>query len=520
VAQQAQENADLGFYVGRHPSLIDIALSRDISRASTLPLKSNIRSKFRSNTWPTNFLIIDDNAGTGKTTIVSRIAYDLAGEGLHIFQFRSLSTPNLDLCAKILNSFSSPFIIVCDDFADHVTAIVELYRKIHREDFLVLACERSYRLDYIIQALLGNNFERSTLAPFNDNEASDLISKMDKYGLTSLRASQFASLATELTKDPIAIGVCRILNEFQPIEKIIASLLNDADQNRVIRYVATALTAYCYRGGILYPILAAAFTTEGLQEQFRDRDMLPLSYFDPDTRDYVIPTNPVLAQRILREVATTNEDLMLEVYTAVGAYLAPYVNRQAVMRRTPEARISGRLFDFDEVVTEYLPNTSEKFFIAMRRFWDWNSRYWEQFALLKLDQFLKSNSSERFDLLSQSISHAKHAVQVERHPLSLTTLGKILLEEMKHSSTRFESAFKEAFGSLEEAIRMEGNKNRIAIHPYMTMFSGTNNYIKQGGQLSRKEADALNKHLENAEKLFSHDSGLLVLIADLRTRAK
>jgi hypothetical protein len=95
VAQQAQENADLGFYVGRQPSLIDIALSRDISRASTLPLKSNIRAKFKSNTWPTNFLIIDDNAGTGKTTIVSRVAYDLAGEGLHIFQYKSLSTPNL-----------------------------------------------------------------------------------------------------------------------------------------------------------------------------------------------------------------------------------------------------------------------------------------------------------------------------------------------------------------------------------------------------------------------------------------
>jgi hypothetical protein len=520
VAQQASENADLGFYVGRSPSFTDIALGRDISRASTLPLKSNIRAKFASKNWAANFLLMDDNAGAGKTTILTRASYDLAAEGMHIFQYRSLSTPNLDLCARVLNSFTHPFVIVCDDFADHVTALVELYRKIHREDFLIVGSERSYRLDYVIQALVGNSFERFTPATFNIDEAKDLISKMDKYGLTSLQQEKLNGFATELVKDPIAIGVCRALNEFQPIEKIIGSLLRDADTNRVMRYAACALTSYCYRGGLLHSILSAAFQTKGLGDQFRDRDILPLSYFDAESRDYVIPTNPVLAQRILREVSDANEDLMLEVYTAVGAYLAPYVNRQAVMKRTPEARISGRLFDFDEVVTEFLPNKSENFFIEMRRHWDWNSRYWEQFALLKLDQFLKSKAKERFDLLSQSISHAKHAIKVERHPLSLTTLGKILLEEMKYSTTRFESAFKEAFSYLDEAIRIEGNKNRIAIHPYMTMFSGTSNYRKSGGQLSTKQREALEKHTDDAAKLFSHDTRLMILIRELKTKTK
>ena len=62
--------------------------------------------------------------------------------------------------------------------------------------------------------------------------------------------------------------------------------------------------------------------------------------------------------------------------------------------------------------------------------------------------------------------------------------------------------------------------NRIAIHPYMTMFGGTNYYLKkEDGRLSSKEAEKLQKHLDNAEKFFSYDGALLILINELRSRA-
>ena len=223
-------------------------------------------------------------------------------------------------------------------------------------------------------------------------------------------------------------------------------------------------------GNFLFYIIGVLDATD-LQKQFLDRDMLPLSFSDFDTKEYVVPTNPVLAQRVLRQVSEKDPPLMFEVYCAIGAHVAPYVNRSAVMKRTPEARLSGRLFDFDDVVTEFIPLQSEAFYLAMKRYWDWNSRYWEQFALLKLDQFIKSVQSNRFELLSQAISHAKHAVKLERHPLGLTTLGRILLEESKQNSARFEKSFKEAFGYLDEAIKLEGIMNRIEIHPNMTLFS-------------------------------------------------
>jgi hypothetical protein len=203
-----------------------------------------------------------------------------------------------------------------------------------------------------------------------------------------------------------------------------------------------------------------------------------------------------------------------------AGHIAPYVNRSAVMKRTPEARLSGRLFDYDGVVAEFIPSQSEAFYLAMKRYWDWNSRYWEQFALLKLDKFIKSAQPSRFELLSQAISHARHAIKLERHPLGLTTLGRILLEESRQSPARFKKSFKEAFGYLEEAIKIEGTRNRIAVHPYTTLFSGTLSYLKQSGALSSREVDALRSHMDNAESFFSYDPAVLNLINDLRQRMK
>ncbi|MFD2183498.1 SIR2 family protein [Rhodoplanes azumiensis] len=518
VAKQEQENADLGFYVGREPALSDISLNRDASRRSTSQLKTIIKSPFERGRWNKNFLIVDDVAGGGKSTVLGRLAFDLSAEGFSVFSYRNLGTPDINLSARIFNNLIKPFIVFCDNFADHAPAMTALYREIHRDDFLIVGFERSYRIQYAIQTLAGNEFDRVTLQKFDSAEARELIDKMHFYGLTTDRykPEQAEPLSKELVSDPIAIAVCRVMNDFRPVERILDSLFDAADENRVKRYLACALASYCYKPGLAYPILVAAFPAENLRDQIDSKDILPLDFFDRDRRDYLLPTNPVLGQRFLRRVSETDESFMLEVYSSLGAHLAPYVNRTAIIKRTPEARLGSRLFDFDEVVSGLLPSKSENFFLNMRRFWSWNSRYWEQFALLKLDQYAKSNSKNKEILLDQALSHAKHAVQVERHPLPLTTLGKVFFEEMKHRETRFSSAFKDGLNAVSEAFKLEGRMNRIAIHPFFTGFSGANHYLKNGGKLDGKQAQQLRDLAESAERFFSYDTGLMVLLREVQ----
>jgi hypothetical protein len=234
----------------------------------------------------------------------------------------------------------------------------------------------------------------------------------------------------------------------------------------------------------------------------------------------LVPTNPILGQRILREISRSDENLLLTVYSALGAHLVSYVNRDTIIKRTPEARLAGRLFDYDEVVTEFIPSKSEAFYLSMKRYWGWNSRYWEQFALLKLDYFFKSTDKNRLDLLRQAISHARHAITIEKHPLGLTTLGKILLEDMRNNPSRFREAFDEAFDILNEAIVLEGKRNRIAIHPYMTLYKGVSDYLRASGSLYARQLSALSSHLDASETLFSQDKQLQNLANDLRKNLK
>ena len=48
------------------------------------------------------------------------------------------------------------------------------------------------------------------------------------------------------------------------------------------------------------------------------------------------------------------------------------------MRRSPEARLAGRLFDADKVVKPLLDSDAEEFYVTVQKLWEWNSRYWEQ----------------------------------------------------------------------------------------------------------------------------------------------
>lgn len=77
---------------------------------------------------------------------------------------------------------------------------------------------------------------------------------------------------------------------------------------------------------------------------------------------------------------------------------------------------------------------------------------------------------------------------------------------------------REAFNYLDEAIRMEGRMNRIAIDSFMTLFSGTSNYLVQGGVITSRSIEILESHMENAETLFGYESRLLLLIRQLRDK--
>lgn len=120
--------------------------------------------------------------------------------------------------------------------------------------------------------------------------------------------------------------------------------------------------------------------------------------------------------------------------------------------------------------------------------------YWEQRALFTAD----------LDL-DMALQYARHAVAIERHPFSLTTLGKLLLMQMEIKPDIRDTAFHEAFDRLQSAIRSEADSARVTLHPFLTLFTGTSRYIDLGGTILTSELSPLRTYLLDAPTRFRGD---------------
>ena len=169
---------------------------------------------------------------------------------------------------------------------------------------------------------------------------------------------------------------------------------------------------------------------------------------------------------------------------------------KAIMRRSLEARLAGRLFDADKIVKPLLveewPRRSH---VSVQKLWEWNSRYWEQRALLQAETDI-----------AMGVQFARHAVAIERHPFPLTTLGKLLLQAMENESSGRAPLFDEAFETLSSAIENAVTLSRISVHPFGSLLSGVSRYLELGGTLTTHQRLSTDRFRAEARSRFSGDA--------------
>jgi hypothetical protein len=234
---------------------------------------------------------------------------------------------------------------------------------------------------------------------------------------------------------------------------------------------------------------------------------LPLRYSGGTDHSFAIPMNATVSERILDRAARQNGAFLLKIFVELANAIGPHVNRQAIMRRSPEARLAGRLFDYDQVVSRFLKARAPIFYDETQEMWQWNSRYWEQVAHLNLARFYAMpDKEEGRQALAQAVQHARHAVFIETHPFSLTTLGRVLLAQLGIHGTPLQSTYEEAFARLTEAIEIERSEwDYMTVHAFVILFRGTHQFLKMGGRLSERQTLELRNILRLAERFFPRD---------------
>jgi hypothetical protein len=516
VPASAKPSDTSRFQYGHPATWNDLAANLDIPRPLVSDLVVELEASLAEITLP-RLLVLLENAGTGKTTTVRRTAFEMAQRGIATLYCSSLSRIDKNT-ANVLNTIERPVVVIVDDFADQVTAIAETISRITKPDIVFLASERAYRSSYISGILAGIPTTFKNYLSMDLNQAKQLIEKYIYTGNVGDHNAIKNSLhfSQKIKADPIAVACCKIMNDFKPLDRIVDDIVGDANELELDRYLCTAIAQHCFMGGVKFDILTGAVDAKGAYSQLDKHNPLPLAFYDK-SKEYVVPENAVIAERVLSRTADRERHRMLGIFVDLANSVQPFVNRQAIRRRTPEARMSGRLFDFDDIVDRFLGKNAEAFYQQTKDLWQWNSRYWEQVALLNLARYKEDVHGENAQYyLDEAVQHARHAVAIEYHPFGLTTLGKILMSKMLSQNSEVTETFSEAFKCLVEAIEKEAIWARRAVQPFVSLFYGVRDYLSLNGKLSSAQRETLRAQAKVAINRFPKEIELLQVISEVQ----
>jgi nucleoside-triphosphatase THEP1 len=459
---------------------------------------------------PGRVLLIEDASGSGKTTVLRRLAYQLSKRGVVTLNCSSLSRLEPSATVAAFDLIDVPVVVIVDNFADQAQAVNNIVELTRKRNLVFVGAERSYRHNHIQRSFGSSAVKSIDGLELTTTEAGQLVDAYDKRGalVNSLARSDRKGFLSRISKEPIAMACCHILNDMRPIDSIVDSVMADVSEIERNRFYVAALARVCFPGGLKYEVLSAASSRANWDAQFDPRHPAPLSFFEGG-RDYVVPLNVTLAERALERAP---REVLLRIFGRLATAIAPRVNRESIKRRVPEAKIAGRLFDYDDIIKKYLGDKSEQFYESARQAWRWNSRYWEQLSLFYLSRYRATKSEEQLDA---AVQHARHAVSIERHAFSLTTLAKVLLTQANDRPLPDEGAYSEAVTFLVEAIGIERNRGRASVHAYVTLFRGSVAFIQNGGEMSEDNYRQVSRLLVDAREFFSGDRELRTLREEL-----
>lgn len=506
LVKQASANPDgeiSPFFYGSAPRWSDFESNLDLPVDLEIELTASLKNYLNDFRPKKDFFLVLGSSGSGKTTLVRRSAYSLAMDGLLIFNLSGKASIDLENTRQALSALTKPALLLIDSFADHATSILSVVLDLpNKVPLAILVADRDYRADHIRRVFGSIKPIEFHVPNWNAIQYADLIEKYRQSGLVGSKdalrnPSKFGSM---LTNDSVAVAGCRILNDFKPLEQIIRSVLDDASADEQKSYGIAALSEYCYSGGVSYSVLKRAHRNDGLNAQLLSAVALPLAYSSDG--DYVLPLNPILGERILQVLSKSRPQLLSTMFQHLALALAPYVNRRAIVRRTPEARLSGRLFSAEGVVKPLLGDHSESFFVAVKDRWEWNSRYWEQRALLLQETDLP-----------QAIQFARHAVAIEDHPFPKTTLASLLTRELEGEGVPTAEKLEMITGLLDDALKGEQRRGwRPTPHPYAVLFRAIEISLRKGVSPSHRSRERALGHAEKCRQFFPRDDALLVSV--------
>jgi len=455
------------------------------------------------------FLLIDE-AGSGKTAFLKRLAFDLSRGTDVVFWYSGFGFElEVSEIANMLNSVGGRLIVFFDNFADNLNSVALILKNITKGDVLFVCAERDYRLTYIENSFTGHNYHQvKDVLNLTTKEARALRAVHEEHGLSTIKSTPDHAYLLQVVGKTISEATCRIQNNFKTLDNIVQDLATECDRDEIFAYLLVSLARYCYSTGVRRHVLSTISFPDAIEHLLSDSSSLPLKYSDHDA-SFVVPRQAIIGDRMLEIKKKHSGKELLRAFCELAAGVAPRVNPETIKRKTPEAQILGRLMDYDNNVKRFIDDHAKEYYTALKPLCDWNARYWEQMSLLKLERFFASPDDRL--LLDESIQHARSAISAQVHPFSLTTLAKVLFQAMEKSPANRDEYFGEVWDSISEANRRESRWSNRGATVFVVCFGGVLSYLTMGGQLSGEQYEFLRDMVSESHSLKIRDKWLFSL---------
>lgn len=441
---------------GTEPTWSSVLNNEDVIRKTERELITNAHAwAANPSSNPLEIRLLHSAAGEGKSTALLRVGLELARLNCQVFYYAANERLVDEDAVKVLCAISDAPILLVDNVADHAPQIAQLFDglKAKGKRCLLLGAVRRPRLDYVETICADTPIFRVSLEALNQPEAIALASGLRRLGRLGVNASRSdKELASRMAAKQLISAIVEASGSIGQFDALVRAEYDrlSADAKKIYSCVSLAHSAG-------EPIKIAVVTratglpTGNFFKALREDLNGIVRYV---SMEYLVTRHRVVAEHVIQQM---DEKERLSQLKGVVNSLSPYVNRKTIMRGSPESGLAARLLNYDGFIQQMLPSMADKFYADVQSENAWNSRYWEQRALMCLDS---------------NIEHAKtwaeHAVGIEEHPHTLTTYAKILFR-VAEKSTNVPEVNKfviEALGVVDRAIAASSSRRRMEIHPF------------------------------------------------------
>jgi hypothetical protein len=378
------------FFDGAEPTWDDIRHNVDAPRDITNEFLTTIKTE----QYGINALVLLGHAGSGKTTILRRIAYELARDGRTVYYLRAPHRIQKRPLINLLTAIGDRHLYFCMDDANlHLDILEEVAREFHQKNITFVLADRPHAILSHLPRLGALKPALRDIPLLNRPDSEAIIDKLDEFGrLGDLQGKPRTEQVHEFLRrsNKQLLVAMKEATSGRGFDVILLSEFNSL-QGRDAQ-LAYTIACLCFKHGV--PVrkrhLIACLDGTDIDKinvfQYHLRDVV-VPWKDND--DILSPRHRVIADQVAKETAPL--DLKIDATIRFLSQVCADITPRNITKRTIEYRAYRGMINLDNMMQVFGENYDiiSGIYRELKVYYDHDFLFWLQFgrAELHFDQF-------------------------------------------------------------------------------------------------------------------------------------